>query len=158
MDLPYFGFRHELPQEHEYGPLDVRQRVRESCRVPGIPENRHLADKTMLVLESRMAGGNASINKAGHFQTTETMGYEVHVKDARFAGGWAFFGFDDDKPAKMISTKADCYSCHQQHGAVDTTFVNPSNADKAGRAEGNVKRGIQKRGREEVSEVCCKTA
>lgn len=80
-------------------------------------------DKTMLVLESRMAGGNASINKAGHFQTTETMGYEVHVKDARFAGGWAFFGFDDDKPAKMISTKADCYSCHQQHGAVDTTFV-----------------------------------
>ena len=80
-------------------------------------------DKTMLVLEGRVAGSNASINKAGHFQTTETMGYEVHVKDSRFPGGWAFFGFDDEKPAKMIPTKADCYSCHQQHGAVDTTFV-----------------------------------
>jgi hypothetical protein len=81
-------------------------------------------DKTMLVLEGRVAGSNASINKAGHFQTTETMGYEVHVKDSRFAGGWAFFGFDDDqKPVKMIPVKADCYGCHQQHGAVDTTFV-----------------------------------
>lgn len=80
-------------------------------------------NKTMLVLEGRVAGSNASINKAGHFQTTETMGFEVHVKDSRFPGGWAFFGFDDEKPAAMIPTKADCYSCHQQHGAVDTTFV-----------------------------------
>jgi hypothetical protein len=23
----------------------------------------------------------------------------------------------------MIATTADCYSCHQAHGAVDTTFV-----------------------------------
>jgi len=80
-------------------------------------------DKTMLVLEARMAGSNASINKAGKFQTTETMGFEVHVKDSRFPGGWAFFGFGDEKPAAMIPVKADCYSCHQQHGAVDTTFV-----------------------------------
>ena len=81
-------------------------------------------DKTMLVLEARMAGSNASINKAGHFQTTETMGTEVHVKDARFAGGWAFFGFDEgDKQATMIPTNMPCYSCHQQHAAVDTTFV-----------------------------------
>jgi cytochrome P460 len=81
-------------------------------------------DKTMLVLEARMAGTNASINKAGHFQTTELMGREVHVKDeARFPGKWAFFGFDDEKPAKQIATTASCYSCHEQHGAVDTTFV-----------------------------------
>jgi Cytochrome P460 len=80
-------------------------------------------DKTMLVLELRMAGSHASINKSGHFQTTETMGHEVHVKDSHFPGGWAFFGFDDQQPAKMIPVKADCYSCHQQHGAVGTTFV-----------------------------------
>lgn len=81
-------------------------------------------DKTMLVLEVRMAGSNASINKSGHFQTTELMGREVHVKDeARFPGKWAFFGFDDDKPAKQIPTTASCYSCHEQHAAVDTTFV-----------------------------------
>ncbi len=81
-------------------------------------------DKTVLVLEVRGAETKGSINHAGHFQTGEMMGVEVHVKDeARFPGKWAFFGFDDDRPAKMIPTKADCYSCHQQHAAVDTTFV-----------------------------------
>ena len=38
-------------------------------------------DKTMLVLEVRVAGSNASINKSGHYQTSDTMGREVHVKD-----------------------------------------------------------------------------
>jgi hypothetical protein len=81
-------------------------------------------DKTMLVLEVRTAGTNASINKSGHFQTTEQMGHEVHVKDeARFPGKWAFFGFDGSEPAKMVPTTAACYSCHSQHAAVDTTFV-----------------------------------
>jgi hypothetical protein len=53
------------------------------------------------------------------------MGLEVHVKDeARFPGNWAFFGFDDDgKTGKMIPTTAACYSCHAEHAAVDTTFV-----------------------------------
>jgi len=81
-------------------------------------------DKTMLVLEARMAGSNASINKSGHFQTGEIMGREVHIKDeARFPGKWAFFGFDEGQSAKQIPTTASCYSCHEQHGAVDTTFV-----------------------------------
>ena len=79
-------------------------------------------DKTMLVLELRMAGTKASINKSGHYQTGELMGHEVHVKDSAH-GGWAFFGFDGDEPAKMTPKEASCYSCHEQHGAVDTTFV-----------------------------------
>ncbi len=81
-------------------------------------------DKTMLVLEARVAGSNASINKSGHFQTSEVMGHEVHVKDeARFPGKWAFFGFDDADTAKQVPKDAACYSCHEQHAAVDTTFV-----------------------------------
>jgi Cytochrome P460 len=81
-------------------------------------------DKTIMVLETRVAGSNASINKKGHFQTTALMGREVHVKDAsRFEGKWAFFGFDDAEPSQQIPTEASCYSCHQQHAAVDTTFV-----------------------------------
>jgi len=81
-------------------------------------------DKTMLVLEVRAAGTNASINKSGHFQTTELMGHEVHVRDeGRFPGKWAFFGFDGGGPAKMVPKEAACYSCHEQHAAVDTTFV-----------------------------------
>jgi hypothetical protein len=81
-------------------------------------------DKTMLVLEVRVAGSNASINKSGHFQTSNTMGREVHVKDeSRFAGKWAFFGFESDSPSKQMPKEASCYSCHEQHAAVDTTFV-----------------------------------
>lgn len=80
-------------------------------------------DKTILVLEVRVAGSKASINQAGHFQTG-LMGREVHIKDeAHFPGKWAFFPFDEDAPAAQIPTTANCYSCHEQHGAVDTTFV-----------------------------------
>jgi hypothetical protein len=81
-------------------------------------------DKTMLVLEVRGAETKSAINKAGHYQTTEVMGREVHVKDeSRFPGKWAFFGFDDAATAKMFPTEMECYSCHAQHTAVDTTFV-----------------------------------
>lgn len=81
-------------------------------------------DKTMLVLEVRGAQSKGSINQRGNYQGEDLMGVEVHVKDeARFPGKWAFFGFDDTKTAKMTPTGASCYSCHQQHGAVDTTFV-----------------------------------
>ena len=80
-------------------------------------------DKTMLVLEMRGAEGRGSINQKGNYQG-EPMGIEVHVKDeARFPGKWAFFGFDDGDTAKMTPTSATCYSCHADHGAVDTTFV-----------------------------------
>jgi len=81
-------------------------------------------DKTMLVLEVRGAESKSAINKAGHYQGTQLMGREVHVKDeSRFTGKWAFFGFDSGATAKMIPTDKDCYSCHAQHTAVDTTFV-----------------------------------
>jgi len=81
-------------------------------------------DKTMMVLEVRGAQDKGSINKSGNYQGTELMGMEVHVKDeGRFAGKWAFFGFDDGKTAKMTPTTASCYTCHAQHAAVDTTFV-----------------------------------
>ena len=82
-------------------------------------------DKTILVLEVRGAEGKGSINQNGNFQADSVMGLEVHVKDeSRFQGKWAFFGFRDRIPtAKMIPQTEDCYSCHADHGAVDTTFV-----------------------------------
>jgi Cytochrome P460 len=81
-------------------------------------------DKTTFVLEGRRAEGRGSINQKGNYQGSDVMGVEVHVKDeARFPGKWAFFGFGDGKTAKMIPTTATCYSCHSDHGAVDTTFV-----------------------------------
>ena len=83
-------------------------------------------DKTILVIEARRAEGKGSINQKGNYQG-DTMAFEAHVKDeARFPGKWAFFGFGDPKTAKtakMIPTTAACYSCHESHAAVDTTFV-----------------------------------
>jgi hypothetical protein len=84
-------------------------------------------DGTAIVLENRTAvhGGEkqASLNKHGLSQTEETMGVEVHVKDASQPGGWGFYAFDQAKTAKIIPPAASCYSCHAQHAAVDTTFV-----------------------------------
>jgi hypothetical protein len=82
-------------------------------------------DKTVMVLEARMGQGRGSITKGGQFQT-DRLAAEVHVKDkARFkdTGGWAFFRGDGDKPMTLIPAKAGCIACHDQHGAVDSTFV-----------------------------------
>lgn len=80
-------------------------------------------DRTTLVLEIRGAESNQSINKRGRTQSPELAGLEVHVKDKSLAGGWGFFEFDKGVSAKRIEQSASCYTCHGQHGAVDTTFV-----------------------------------
>jgi len=82
-------------------------------------------DKTVLVLEVRGAQSKGSINQRGHYQDTQVMDFEVHVKDeARFPGKWAFFPFDSpNSNGTLIPRGAPCYTCHAAHGAVDTTFV-----------------------------------
>ena len=82
-------------------------------------------DKTTILIELRGGHTEGSINKAGLHQDADVMGYELHVKDeTRFPGKWAFFSFDDTaEPATMTPRDVACYSCHEQHGAVDTTFV-----------------------------------
>lgn len=79
-------------------------------------------DKTVLMLEGRMAEGNVSINKSGNFQGTDVMGREAHVKD-QARGGWAFYIFGNSKTAKIVDRSMACYTCHSEHAAVDTTFV-----------------------------------
>lgn len=79
-------------------------------------------DKTVMVLEVRKGQGRGSINKGGQFQT-ERLGAEVHVKDvARFKSGWAFFPAGPGPTAALPQT-SQCNVCHEQHAAVDTTFV-----------------------------------
>lgn len=81
-------------------------------------------DKTVMVLEVRGAQSKGSINKSGHFQSGGIMGLEVHIKDeSRFPGKWAFFDVASETKATLIPQTAPCYSCHQEHAAVDTTFV-----------------------------------
>lgn len=81
-------------------------------------------DKTVLVLEARTGMEKGSINHLGHYQGTQVMGVEVHVKDEpRFPGKWAFFDFDNQVSGSLFPKEASCYSCHADHAAVDTTFV-----------------------------------
>ena len=73
------------------------------------------------MLEIRKAGSQASPNLSGHFQT-ERVDLEAHVKDED--GVWAFYSFGNgSKTGTRIPKAANCYSCHEQHAAVDTTFV-----------------------------------
>ncbi len=78
-------------------------------------------DKTILVLEVRDSDSHVSINTGGRVQTG-VAAVEVHVKDAA-RGGWVFFAFGKSDTAKLIPTTANCYSCHDEHGSVDSTFV-----------------------------------
>jgi hypothetical protein len=81
-------------------------------------------DKTVIALEHRQAASKGSINKSGNFQSGGVMGLELHVKDeARFPGKWAFFDVANETKATLIPSNASCYSCHVEHAAVDTTFV-----------------------------------
>ena len=81
-------------------------------------------DKTILIKENRMAESAGTLSKAGYFQAA-VMNLEIHVKDeARFPGKWAFFVSSDGKaPGGLMPQSANCYSCHQEHAAVDTVFV-----------------------------------
>lgn len=80
-------------------------------------------DKTILMLEVRNSESNVSINTSGHVQG-EVLSVEAHVKDtARFEGGWAFFAFGKGRRADPTPRTANCFTCHVQHGAVDSTFV-----------------------------------
>jgi hypothetical protein len=81
-------------------------------------------DKAILIKENRMAESAGTLSKSGQFQVG-VMNLEIHVKDeARFPGKWAFFVSSDGKATgKLMPQSANCYSCHQDHGAVDTTFV-----------------------------------
>jgi len=81
-------------------------------------------DKTVIVLEGRAATSRGSINTSGHYQSGGVMGLEVHIRDEkRFPGKWAFFHVESETKTELYPQTADCYSCHAEHAAVDTTFV-----------------------------------
>jgi hypothetical protein len=80
-------------------------------------------DKTMFVLEERAAESKGSINKTGHFQTA-LEGLAVEVKDeARFPDKWAYFNFGGDTKTSGANPKVACWQCHQDHAAVEHSFV-----------------------------------
>jgi len=82
-------------------------------------------DKTMFVLEVYGSASKGSINQHGNYQS-EFMGLDVEVKDEkRFADKWAYFGFNttEGSSAATAPSKNDCWNCHDQHAAVEHSFV-----------------------------------
>ena len=79
-------------------------------------------DKTILILEVRSSLSKGSINTGGHYQN-DIVGIEAHVKDSRFPGKWAFFGFRPSATTGSEIRGSACQSCHSRTGAVDDTFV-----------------------------------
>jgi hypothetical protein len=80
-------------------------------------------DKTMFVLEERVAASKGSINKSGHYQT-ELAGLAVSIKDGtRFPDRWAYFSFGAGERTSPAKPKSACWACHNSHAAVDNTFV-----------------------------------
>ena len=81
-------------------------------------------DKTTFILELRGAEAHASIDKRGQSQGTTVNAIEAHVKDeARIPGKWGFFEFGSATTTSLTARPAGCYTCHEAHAAVDTTFV-----------------------------------
>ncbi len=79
-------------------------------------------DKTVLLIELRGVGNDSFLRKEAQFQT-ELMGWEAHVKDSA-RGGWAFYFIPKDATSgKAFPRTAQCFTCHADHGAVDSTFV-----------------------------------
>ena len=81
-------------------------------------------DKTMLVLEGRGARGKRLD------QSERELSGGPHGSRGAREGRSALSRVNGPslastrgKTAKMIPTTADCYSCHADHAAVDTTFV-----------------------------------
>src|SRR5262249_6706273 len=82
-------------------------------------------DKTMFVLEEYGSASKGSINQHGNYQN-EFMGLDVEVKDEkRFADKWAYFAFNTTQGLSEVTTpsKNDCWNCHDQHAAVEHSFV-----------------------------------
>lgn len=85
-------------------------------------------DGTTFVLEFRQSDSDASINRAGRFQT-ELAFVEAEVKDTRFEDGWAFYQFGpagnlrDVAPRMTGEPVQRCIECHTEHTAVERTFV-----------------------------------
>lgn len=79
---------------------------------------------SMFVIDERDTQSKGSINKTGHFQT-DLKGLAVEVKDsAHNPNVWAYYGYDVDGKTAEAQPKGNvCWTCHEEHAAVEHTFV-----------------------------------
>src|SRR5580692_5682312 len=76
-------------------------------------------ERSMFVIDERAAESKGSINEQGHFQADLT-GLVVEVKDTtRNPDKWAYYGFEPNARTAEAMPKDKCWSCHDQHAAVE---------------------------------------
>ncbi len=80
----------------------------------------HWPANTTFVLENRVGEGAVSINKAGKTQGATVTGLEIHTNRD---GAWAFYVRAKGGTERLVAKPASCYTCHEAHAAVDTTYV-----------------------------------
>lgn len=118
LDMTYTSTKTEAkPPDHEsqFDNVFVNPRSYASFKRDG-----KWPDETVFVLENREALKNASINQAGRTQGEKIVGVELHVKEN---ASWSFYELEADGKEHLIPRPAGCYTCHEAHAAVDTTFV-----------------------------------
>jgi len=80
-------------------------------------------EQTMLVVEERASASEGSIVRGGHYQAG-LAGLGVEIKDsARYPDTWAYFTFRADTASAKPAAKSACWQCHEEHGAVEHSFV-----------------------------------
>jgi Cytochrome P460 len=81
-------------------------------------------EPSTFVIDERDAASRSSINQEGHYQTDLTR-VVVEVKDsARNPDKWAYYFFrPDGKTAEAMPKGNISWSCHEDHAAVEHTFV-----------------------------------
>jgi hypothetical protein len=81
-------------------------------------------EQTMFVIDERDAASRSSINQKGHYQT-DLMGLAVEVKDSTHnPDKWAYYAFNESgQTADAMPHGNSCWSCHDDHAAVEHTFV-----------------------------------
>jgi Cytochrome P460 len=118
-----FGMSYS-PEEHNHTPKFTNGFVNPSS-YDYFVANGKWPDKTIFVLEEYDSSSKGSINQHGSYQQS-LAGLVAEVKDeSRFKQKWAYFTFSPtSKSAEAVSpAKNDCWQCHEDHAAVEHSFV-----------------------------------
>ena len=78
-------------------------------------------DKSMFVVEIYSPASHGSINKGGQYQDTFA-GLDIEVKDSSRPHEWSYYNFNPNETTGE-AVGPGCNNCHNQHGAVEHTFV-----------------------------------
>lgn len=87
----------------------------------GFKTTRAWPQKSMFVVEIYSPASEGSINKSGYYQK-DFHGLDIEVKDSSRKQEWSYYNFSPGETA-AAAMGGGCEKCHNEHGAVEHTFV-----------------------------------